>query len=86
MPHQELDTCKDEADIYAALGMAYIEPELREDMGEIEAAERHTLPTLVQESDLRGILHVHSTWSDGQNTHSRDGRSLYRARLSLSGH
>src|SRR6266516_287897 len=67
-PHLELIPCKDEADIYAALGMDYIEPELREDMGEIEAAVNGTLPVRVQESDLRGVLHVHSTWSDGQNT------------------
>jgi len=67
-PNLELVPCKDEADIYAALGMAYIEPELREDTGELEAALHGTLPTLVQESDLRGVLHVHSTWSDGQNT------------------
>jgi len=67
-PHLELIPCKDEADIYAALGMDYIEPELREDMGEIEAAVNHTLPVLVQDSDLRGVLHAHSTWSDGQNT------------------
>src|SRR6266702_2725008 len=67
-PHLELVPCKDEADIYAALGMAYIEPELREDMGEIEAAVQGTLPVLVEESDLRGVLHVHSTWSDGKNT------------------
>jgi len=67
-PDLELVPCKNEADMYAALGMAYIEPELREDMGEIEAALHGTLPVLVQESDLRGILHVHSTWSDGQNT------------------
>ena len=67
-PHLELVPCKDETDIYTALGMAYIEPELREDMGEIEAAINATLPVLVQESDLRGVLHVHSTWSDGQNT------------------
>src|SRR6266699_1847074 len=67
-PHLELIPCKDEADIYAALGMAYIEPELREDTGEIEAAIHGTLPTLVHVSDLRGVLHAHSTWSDGQNT------------------
>jgi DNA polymerase (family X) len=67
-PHLELVPCKDETDIYAALGMAYVEPELREDMGEIEAAVNDTLPELVQESDLQGVLHVHSTWSDGQNT------------------
>ncbi len=67
-PHLELVPCKEEADIYAALGMAYIEPELREDTGEIEAAIQGTLPRLVQLSDLRGVLHCHSTWSDGQNT------------------
>ncbi len=67
-PQGELIPCKDEADIYAALGMQYVEPELREDMGEIEAAAQHKLPELVQASDIRGILHAHSTWSDGQNT------------------
>ena len=67
-PNLELIPCKNEADIYAALGMAYIEPELREDTGEIEAAIAGTLPTLVRLEDLQGILHVHSTWSDGQNT------------------
>src|SRR6266567_784476 len=67
-PNLELVPCKDEADIYAALGMAYIEPELREDTGELEAALHGTLPTLVHVSDLRGVLHAHSTWSDGQNT------------------
>ncbi|MBV9688191.1 MAG: PHP domain-containing protein, partial [Ktedonobacteraceae bacterium] len=67
-PHGELIACKHEADIYAALAMAYVEPELREDTGEIEAAVNGSLPTLVQESDLRGALHAHSTWSDGQNT------------------
>src|SRR2546421_3998342 len=67
-PNLELVPCKNETDIYAALGMEYIEPELREDMGEIEAAVHGTLPKLVQQSDLRGLLHVHSTWSDGQNT------------------
>jgi DNA polymerase (family 10) len=65
---EELVPCQNEADIYAALGMAYIEPELREDMGEIEAAIRGTLPVLIQESDLRGVLHAHTTASDGHNT------------------
>ena len=60
--------CKDEKEIYAALGLDYIEPELREDTGEIEAAEHHQLPELVQESDLKGVLHAHSTWSDGHNS------------------
>ncbi|GAC1394728.1 MAG: DNA polymerase/3'-5' exonuclease PolX [Ktedonobacteraceae bacterium] len=67
-PQGELIPCKDEADIYAVLGMDYVEPELREDMGEIEAATQHKLPKLLQASDIRGILHAHSTWSDGQNS------------------
>ncbi|HLI69615.1 MAG TPA: DNA polymerase/3'-5' exonuclease PolX [Ktedonobacteraceae bacterium] len=67
-PHLELVPCKDETELYAALGLDYIEPELREDMGEIEAAARHQLPKLVQESDLKGVLHTHSTWSDGHNS------------------
>src|SRR5262245_40543298 len=60
--------CATEAEIYAAVEMDDVEPELREDMGEIEAAAQHRLPTLIQYSDLRGVLHAHSTWSDGQNT------------------
>ena len=62
---EDLIPCKDEVEIYRALGMQYVEPELREDMGEIQAAREDKLPTLVTEADLRGILHVHSTWSDG---------------------
>ncbi|HEU5349808.1 MAG TPA: DNA polymerase/3'-5' exonuclease PolX [Ktedonobacterales bacterium] len=58
--------CADEHEIYEALGMAYVEPELRADRGEIEAALEGTLPHLIEESDMRGILHVHSTWSDGK--------------------
>ena len=57
-----------EEDVYGALGLDYIEPELREDRGEVEAADSHELPRLIEESDLRGDLHVHSNWSDGQGT------------------
>jgi DNA polymerase (family 10) len=64
----QLIPCKDEVDIYRALGMQYVEPELREDTGEIEVAREGKLPTLVTLEDLRGILHVHSTWSDGGAT------------------
>ena len=67
-PDLELIPCKDESDFYSAQGLHYIEPELREDLGEIEAAEQKALPKLVELRDLRGVLHVHSTWSDGQNT------------------
>lgn len=65
---ENLVPCQDEKDIYAALGLDYIEPELREDAGEIDAAARHQLPELVQKSDLKGVLHAHSTWSDGHNS------------------
>ncbi|BCL82530.1 DNA polymerase/3'-5' exonuclease PolX [Ktedonobacteria bacterium brp13] len=65
---ETLIPCQTETDIYAALKMEYVEPELREDMGEIDAAIRHELPKLVEMDDLRGVLHAHSTWSDGHNT------------------
>ncbi len=54
-----------EEEIYETLGMEWIPPELREDQGEIERALEKTLPTLVELSDIRGDLHVHSSWSDG---------------------
>ena len=60
--------CDDEAALYAALGLPFIPPELREDGGEIEAALRGELPRLVDLADLRGILHCHSTWSDGRSS------------------
>lgn len=56
---------KTEADVYKALGMAYVEPELREDTGEIEAATAKTLPALVADADVRGVFHNHTTYSDG---------------------
>jgi len=55
----------EEHDIYQALGVPFIEPELRENTGEWEAAAAGQLPRLVQVADLRGDLHSHSTWSDG---------------------
>src|SRR5579885_449011 len=54
-----------EDDVYRALGLAWIPPELREDLGEIEAAARGELPRLVQVEDIRGDLHAHTDWSDG---------------------
>ena len=57
-----------EEEIYAALGLAWIPPELRENQGEIEAAESGKLPKLVQLSDMRGDLHMHTTESDGRAT------------------
>lgn len=60
--------CNDEADIFAALGLEYVPPELREDTGEIEAAEKKQLPTLVEVGDIRGVFHNHTTYSDGGAT------------------
>jgi DNA polymerase (family 10) len=61
----ETHRCEGEADVYALLGMQYIEPELRENRGELEAAAARTLPTLITAEDLRGDLHCHTTASDG---------------------
>src|SRR5262249_31700079 len=60
--------CKTEADIFLKLGLHYIPPELRENMGEIEEAEHHGFDDLVTQDDLQGVLHVHSTYSDGKAT------------------
>ncbi len=58
---------EDEEDIYRILGMDFIPPMLREDTGEVERALNHNLPQLVELSDIRGDLHVHSIWSDGSS-------------------
>ena len=55
-----------EEEIYKALGMAYVPPELRENRGEIEAALEHALPRLIEASDLKGDVHMHTTESDGR--------------------
>ena len=57
-----------EAEIYEALGLQYIEPELREGLDEIERASAHKIPPLVTAADLLGILHAHTTASDGADT------------------
>ncbi|MDP9456528.1 MAG: DNA polymerase/3'-5' exonuclease PolX [Actinobacteria bacterium] len=57
-----------EEELYSRLGLAYIPPELREDAGELAAAERGTLPDLIEVGDIRGDLHVHTNYSDGRGT------------------
>jgi DNA polymerase (family X) len=57
-----------EEDLYSRLDLAYIPPELREDTGEIEAADNNSLPNLVSVDDVRGDLHVHTNYSDGKGT------------------
>jgi DNA polymerase (family X) len=60
--------CATEEEIYAQLGLDPIPPELREDQGEILAAETGKIPRLLEWTDLRGSLHNHSNWSDGRNS------------------
>ncbi|KPK97859.1 MAG: hypothetical protein AMJ95_06980 [Omnitrophica WOR_2 bacterium SM23_72] len=57
-----------EEEIFKKLGMVYIEPEMRENTGEIELALKNKLPKLIEFKDLKGDLHVHSRWSDGNNS------------------
>jgi DNA polymerase (family 10) len=58
--------CRQEGDIFQALDLDYIPPELREHTGELEAAAEQRLPALVEAGDLRGVFHCHTTWSDGR--------------------
>jgi DNA polymerase (family 10) len=58
-------TIKEEADIYKALDLSYVPPELREDTGEIDAAAKKALPDLLELGDIHGVFHNHTTWSDG---------------------
>ena len=57
-----------EQEVYAALKLDYIPPELRENQGEIEAAEKHTLPRLIELGDIRGDVHMHTVETDGRCT------------------
>ncbi|HZR56851.1 MAG TPA: DNA polymerase/3'-5' exonuclease PolX [Terriglobales bacterium] len=59
---------KTEEEIYAAVGLDYIPPELRENTGEIEAAEKHTLPALITQQDIQGDVHMHTVETDGRNS------------------
>ena len=65
---EKVERFGDEEEVYARLGLAYIEPELREGNGEIRAAAAGDLPRLIEISDLRGDLHCHTTLSDGRNS------------------
>lgn len=65
---EELVPCENEEAIFKALSLAFIPPELRENQDEIEAAEKGSLPMLVKEPDIQGVIHVHSNYSDGSTT------------------
>jgi len=64
----KVPTIRDEADLYRAVDLDFIPPELRENCGEFEAAEKHTLPRLIEKENLRGTFHCHTVASDGRNT------------------
>jgi DNA polymerase (family 10) len=63
-----MTSCATEEEVYATLGLEWIPPELREDRGELQAAQEGRLPRLLSEADLKGDLHTHSTYSDGAST------------------
>jgi DNA polymerase (family 10) len=67
-PEGKLIPCRTEDELFAALGLQYIPPELRENLGEIEAAVKREIPRLVEWTQLRGTFHCHTNWSDGRNT------------------
>jgi len=68
LDNQEVVASKSEQDIYAALKLDYIPPEIRENAGEIDAAEKHSLPKLLTQEDLQGDVHMHTVETDGRNT------------------
>ena len=78
-----------EEDIYDALGLAWVAPELRENRGEIEAAEQRTLPSLITRRDLRGDLHSHTNATDGKEdleTMARAARAIGLEYLAVTDH
>ncbi len=75
--------CATEEEVYAALGMPWIPPELREDRGEIRAALAGKLPELIQPADLIAELHSHTTWSDGANSVEEMARGAIQRGIKL---
>ncbi len=77
--------CQTEEEIFQELGLHYIPPEMREDMGEIALAEKEPAPRLLEWTDLKGSLHNHSTWSDGHQTLEQIARAMGEVGLSYWG-
>jgi DNA polymerase (family X) len=67
-PVKKIPSVRDEPDVYRAVDLDFIPPELRENCGEFEAAEQHSLPKLIEKENLRGTFHCHTVASDGHNT------------------
>jgi DNA polymerase (family 10) len=68
LDNQQVVASESEHEIYAALNLDYIPPEIRENSGEIDAAEKHTLPQLLCQEDIQGDVHMHTVETDGRNT------------------
>jgi len=68
LDNQEVVASKSEEEIYSALKLDYIPPEIRENAGEIDAAEKHALPNLLSQEDIQGDVHMHTVETDGRNT------------------
>ena len=68
LDNQEIVASKTEEEIYAALKLDYVPPEMRENCGEIDLAEKHTLPELITQQDLQGDVHMHTVETDGRNS------------------
>jgi len=77
--------CKTEEEIFEKVGLNYIPPEMREDMGEIALAEKGPLPRLIEWTDLKGSLHNHSTWSDGHQRLDEIAKSMRELGLAYWG-
>src|SRR4030095_1409642 len=67
-PVRKIPKVRDEADLYRAVDLDFIAPELRENSGEFEAGEKHSLPKLIEQENLRGTFHCHTIASDGHNS------------------
>ena len=74
--------CHTEEEIFQELGLNYVPPECREDMGEFALAEKEPFPRLIEWSDLKGSLHNHSTWSDGRMTTEQIAKAMRELGLS----
>ncbi len=74
-----------EREVYERLGLGYISPEMREDMGEIEAAQSGAIPDLVEEKDIKGVFHVHTNFSDGSDSVENMAEAARKMGLSYIG-
>jgi DNA polymerase (family X) len=77
--------CRTEEEMFEKLGLHYVPPEMREDMGEIAAAEKGELPRLIEWTDLKGSLHNHSTWSDGHQRPAEIAKAMSELGLAYWG-